>query len=210
VFVMGPSTRDFLTARGFPEDQVTVTGSGPNASIPPLRIRSTPIPRRLLFIGKSWERKGGPALVAAAERCAAAHGLPLTVEVVGCTPAVQNPSFAVRGVIPADELGRVFDQADLFAMPTRSEAFGIVFIEALCSGLPVVGSTVDNVPWIVGDAGECPDPTDEDAVFGALSRLVTDFPKYARLAAERGTIMRGEWTWRNIAESILQRGELTG
>lgn len=52
-----------------------------------------------------------------------------------------------------EELPYYYAAADIFALTTKEEWFGIVFIEAMAAGLPVVTTNVNACPEIVGDAG---------------------------------------------------------
>jgi glycosyltransferase involved in cell wall biosynthesis len=65
-------------------------------------------------------------------------------------------------------------EADVFALPTRVDAFGIVFQEAAAAGLPAIGTTVNAVPELVadGEAGVLVPPGDISALAQALRRLV--------------------------------------
>ena len=57
----------------------------------------------------------------------------------------------VVGRVPREDLHRHFSQARVFALPTLLEAFGIVFVEALHFGLPIIGTTIGAVPEMVED-----------------------------------------------------------
>jgi glycosyltransferase involved in cell wall biosynthesis len=50
-----------------------------------------------------------------------------------------------------DELLNLYAQADIFVMPSLTEAFGVVFLEAMAAGLPVIGTRVGGIPEIIED-----------------------------------------------------------
>lgn len=70
------------------------------------------------------------------------------------------------GFLERDELVRVYSSADLFVLPTHSEAFGQVFTEAMAMGLPVLATRVGGIPEIVkdGEHGWLVEPGDVNAL----------------------------------------------
>jgi 1,2-diacylglycerol 3-alpha-glucosyltransferase len=61
--------------------------------------------------------------------------------------------------LPRREVARLYQVADIYAHAATREPFGIVFLEAMASGLPVVGHTWEVTRWIIGDAGTTADMT---------------------------------------------------
>jgi len=76
---------------------------------------------------------------------------------------------------------------DVFVHPSRWEGFGLVFLEAMASRLPIVATNVSAIPEIVrdGDTGVLVAPDDPDALHEAMSRLANN-PEYARELGESG------------------------
>ena len=74
------------------------------------------------------------------------------------------------GFIPDEEISSYFSLADLFVMPSQKEGFGIVFIEAMACGLPVIAGELDgSVDALVnGDLGILINPNDEQALTNAI------------------------------------------
>lgn len=108
----------------------------------------------LLFVGKEFERKGGPIAVEIA-RALNGMGVPATLHVVGCSPA-EMPGFVqvhglLRKSVPAEleKLQHLYTTCDFFVMPTRAEAQGIVFNEAAAYALPVAATDVGGVSTVV-------------------------------------------------------------
>lgn len=56
--------------------------------------------------------------------------------------------------VPSGEMPAVFASADVFVHAALREPFGIVFLEAMASGLPIIGHTFEVTRWIIGDGGQ--------------------------------------------------------
>ena len=68
-------------------------------------------------------------------------GLPLTRKLVAQSPVADR--IEVLGFVPDSELPKLWKRAHVFAMPSRGEGFGLVYIEAMRHGLPVIASVHD-------------------------------------------------------------------
>jgi len=109
-------------------------------------------PMKFFFLGVEWHRKGGEIAVAVAEQVEAL-GTPVELHVAGCRPPSPVPAWVkvhgpLRKNIPAEAaLWRsLFENSDIFIMPTRADAFGIVYGEAAAFGMPVIASNAGGVP----------------------------------------------------------------
>ncbi|MEI7863897.1 MAG: glycosyltransferase family 4 protein [Chthoniobacterales bacterium] len=97
--------------------------------------------------------------------------LRMLVEQLGLKSSVIFAGFA-----PTDELGAYYALCDVFVMPSKKEGFGIVFLEAMCCGKPVVAGNGDGSVNALknGELGILVDPDDTqaiaDAVISALCR----------------------------------------
>ncbi len=102
-----------------------------------------------------------------------------------------------------DAMPRYFLAADLFAHAALREPFGIVLIEALAAGLPVLGHAFPVTRWIIGEGGESLDMESPGALAAAIHRLVTSPGERQALgAAARSRALR-EFS----PEAILPRYE---
>ncbi len=97
-----------------------------------------------------------------------------------------------RGHLPFHELTAEYRNAAVFALPTAQEGFGIVFLEAMASSLPVVAGHAAAVPEVVAEgAGLLVNPHDEAALADSLARLLDDPAKRAAMgAAGRARVQR--------------------
>ena len=91
---------------------------------------------------------------------------------LGALPAGVRQLRGIRGHSPA--WIRAWREADLFVMPTRNEAFGLVYQEAAAAGVPAIGTRLNAVPEIVedGETGLLIPTGDVPGLVQALDRLL--------------------------------------
>lgn len=119
-------------------------------------IRSRPRGQcNLLFVGRHWENKGGPTALAAAAELQR-RGVNVRLDVVGPEVNTSLPSFvrshgfvSKNTIVGRDLLDRLYRESHFFILPTRFEAYGIVFVEAASYGVPSLASRIGGVPTIV-------------------------------------------------------------
>ena len=109
------------------------------------------------------------------------------------------------GALPDDGVVREwYRRSAVFCLPSIQEGFGIVFLEAMASGLPVVSTTATAIPEVVphGRAGLLVTPRDPEALAEALVTLLTDPALQAQQRAF-GREHVGPFSWDWVAERFL-------
>ena len=147
--------------------------------------------KNILFVGMDWERKGGPELLRAFRDVLGTHP-DAELTIVGCNPLIDLPQCNVVGQVSVDEMARFYDEATVFCLPTKVEPFGIVFVEALHHGLPIIATNIGAVPDMVqaSNNGYLVPPGDVDALSNRLIHLLSQpdlcrrFGEYSRAIAE--------------------------
>lgn len=117
--------------------------------------------------------------------------------------ATQELPIHFLGRVTQEEMGDLYRAADVFCCPSVwEEPFGIVNVEALAAGLPVVACSVGGIPEIVnGDVGRLVPPNDAKALADALRKLLQDEDLRLRLAAN--ALVRAKlFNWDNAASKV--------
>ncbi len=144
-------------------------------------------PFRIAFSGGNPARKGLPLLRRAAGLLAERFPVELWTFGFGAPGEEVAGPLRVRhfGLLPRAEAWRRLATADLLALPSRVEALGLVVMEAMACGLPVVASAIGGGPELIrpGRDGLLIDPGSLAGLTAALAGLLRDPARRARLAA---------------------------
>jgi len=213
IFTMSEYLRQsFIHDFGIAPDCVRTVYAGANLDLTRVVPRSEVPegPPTILFVGRQWDRKGGPILLEAFRE--ARRTLPsIRFRIAGCAPELAGePGVEVLGPIQKDvsggedRLASLYRSADLFCMPSRFEPFGIVFVEAMLHGLPCIGTDRFAIPEIIvdGETGWVVPPDDPTTL---AHRIL------AGLDNREGLITMGQrgrsralqhFTWNRVAADI--------
>ncbi len=113
---------------------------------------------KLLFVGKDWERKGGD-LVLETYNELVRSGFDIDLTIVGCIPThpTNDPNIHVISHLNKDKIADLkkindlYNNSSFLIVPTKAEAYGLVFAEAAAFGTPVLAPKTGGVPSIVID-----------------------------------------------------------
>lgn len=204
-----------LRSQGVPGDRVRVVNPGANAAVPvgtPVPTRRVGTARRLLFVGRDFDTKGGAQVVAAHQLLRRELGPDVTLTVAGPaqwplrSPVPDGVTFLGR--VPGAQVGRLMDTHDLFVMPSRMEGFGIAFVEALTRGLPCIGRDACAMPEIIGhdDGGRLVRSEDPGELAALVAEALADDVLYAACAAAADR-RRRHFSWERAASEVVAAAE---
>ena len=171
---------------------------------PPTTAEEHTGPLRLLFVGHFRDpRKGLPTLLEAFEQLRA-RGVDVVLDVVGDGAVKPAPGVVYHGAI-ADEriLATQYRACDLFVAPSNGmESFGIVLLEAMASGLPIVCSDIVGYRAVVPEDGAAlVPPGNAMALADAIAKLAASPAQRHQMgAANRQASL--EYDWAGLAARV--------
>ena len=215
LLLLNDTDRAFAVSRGWqPSNRIAVVPHGISsrwiAEPPPA---AAPRGAGLLFCG-TWDYMKGITYLCAAINRLHATGNQVRVTVLG--PGVSRetvlndfdpgvrPFISVIDRVPEDQVMEEYRRHDAMLFTSTYEGFGMVVIEAMSQGLPVIATPVGCASTLVRDGvtGLTVPARDKDAIVKAVTRLQADPLLGARLAdAAREAV--SSMTWRETAERTL-------
>lgn len=183
-------------------------------AVPPFEEWREPGTVNVLFVGRLDPRKGVHVLLAAWPEVVKRTAGRARLLVVGdsylrakfeasVAPAARS-TVRFLGHVPIRDLPRWYATGDVFVSPaTGNESFGIVLVEAMAAGRPVVCSDIPGYRCVVtpGRDGVMVPPSDPGALAEAIAALVDDPARRAHLAA-RGRPRALEFAWPRVTDRI--------
>jgi phosphatidyl-myo-inositol alpha-mannosyltransferase len=204
-------------ALGIPLGMFRVIPNGVNAAAftdaEPLKHLVDPARPLVLFVGRLEPRKGLDLLVRAFLRlrarrpdvrlCVVGEG-PERERCQRMIPPSIRPDVLFVGSVSQDELPRYHASADVFVSPaTGGESFGIVLLEAMAAGLPVVASDIPGYRTVMqeGRQGRLVPPSDAFVLADALDALLAN-DKLRRAMAAEGRQTADRYAWPVVSAEI--------
>lgn len=211
VFTMSEWLRnDLIENTGLPAEKVHHVGGG--CSIDVTRIDSSKKQgKRFLFVGKDWNRKNGTLVVEAFQKLSAQYpDFSPELYIAGptdkpeCIPETDNIIFLGR--LTHEELIQYYNLCDYFVMPSIFEAYGLVFVEALCFGLPCIGNDICAMPEFIqeGQNGLLIYQNSADELAKAMKQMLEEGPSMARYLEENRNVYIQKYSWNSVANRIIQ------
>jgi glycosyltransferase involved in cell wall biosynthesis len=113
------------------------------------------------------------------------------------------------GFVPIDTLRAFYQAASAFVFPSLYEGFGLPPLEAMACGTPVVCSSVNSLPEVVGDAAEIINPENVFDIARGMREVLLNRQHRSRLV-ERGFAQARRFSWERTAQQVLDAYEEIG
>lgn len=228
VIAISQATADDLQRHlRIPGERITVTPLAAGAQYQPIdqTAARSEVARRygiqqpyVYYVGGLDARKNVATLVRAYARLRRTHGPEALLVIAGRARGVDPLLFPdldaviraehaeawVRRIeVPSEDGPLLYAAAEVFALPSRYEGFGLGPLEAMACGAPVIVADASSLPEVVGDAALLVPPDDIDGWSAALARLLTDAALREELRA-RGLARAAQFSYLRTATQTVE------
>ena len=170
-------------------------------------------PLRIITVSRLLERKGIQHLL---EAIAKPTPLDVELKIIGTGSYEEqlknraaelglSSRVTFTGFITRDSLPEHYRQAELFALPSQVESFGLVFAEAMASGLPIVATRVGGIPELIhtGEEGILVESANPAEIRAALETLMANRAQLSAMGLAGRRRIEEKYTWEKIAQAYL-------
>lgn len=114
-------------------------------------------------------------------------------------------SVVFLGRLPHKEVMKYMGKSSIFVLPSWQEGFGIVYIEAMAHGKPVVAVRGEGIEDVIvhGENGFLVEPQDVDDVVKVLDFILENAEKAAEIGVNARKIVMNNYTWQRNAEKTI-------
>lgn len=208
-----------LIERGVPAERVVTIGGGVDA-LPPLLDEAALLREYqltspyILFAGRLSFDKG--ALHAVQSVLKLQHdNVDTSLVLIGQTtpefdrfwrslPETDRSVIRPLGIVPEDHKHTLMHSAKLLALPSRTDSFGLVMLEAWAHGVPVIGARAGGIPAVIDDAqnGLLVEFGDVDGLAMAMKRILADDAFRHTLGQHGQAKLAARYTWERVADRV--------
>jgi len=218
-YACSETTREVMRSKGF-EKPMAIIPFGVDTRMfasAPATNRTANEPLTVAYVGRMLPGKGLNILAEALPQLRSTNWKLL---VVGDGP--ERPAFERQlrelgvidrvqfvGAISYDDVPATFKQIDMLVMPTQTtsrirEQFGRVLVEAMASGVPVIGSTSGAIPEVIAEAGLVVPEGSAGELAGAIEKLLSNPALRAQLARAGRERVEEYYSWDCVAEKTYE------
>lgn len=113
-----------------------------------------------------------------------------------------NNNIIITGVIPDEDLAVIYRNAEVFIFLSLYEGFGLVLVEAMECGIPIVASNTSSIPEVVGDAAILVDPLNIRDIREAILGILGD-KSLAHTLRMKGIARSHRYSWDIVVNQTL-------
>lgn len=183
-----------------------------------------PEDRMILFVGRIEPLKGVDTLLEAMSCLQMKESRPVHLAIIGGDPSASpeemnvemarlknlcevlglDQSVVFLGVRDQDKLSYYYSAAEVVVMPSHYESFGMVALEAMACGTPVIASEVGGLAYLVrdGETGFTIPAEEPETLCEKLSWLLNDDELHAKMSAQAAAYAQ-DYAWEKIAKQIV-------
>lgn len=218
--------RDILRQYRVPEEKITIAGNGCKATFSPLsgaqqeavRAKYTAGKPYFFYLGALHPRKNMDRLIRAFDRFKQQYDSEIQL-LIGGRLAWQSDSLQRTweqsrfkdhihwlGYVSEEVLPEIMGSALALTYVSLFEGFGVPLLEAMHAEVPIITSNVTSLPEVAGAAALLVDPFSEEAIAGAMQKIVTD-PILRQQLVEAGRKQREKYSWNKTVDIIWRELE---
>ena len=204
--------RDLIGFLGVEPSRIQVIAEG--GPSPMARSTRTPQTPFLLYVGRVERSKNVEGLIEAFIDSDILRRMKARLVIVGSAgnaeadvrrliAACADQRVERRGFVSEEALKELYSTCSCFVFPSLAEGFGLVLLEAMAYGAPIIAMNATAVPEVVGDAGILIDPEQPDGLRNAMEKVTVDAALRADLS-QRGYDRLRQFSWDQAAQRTLK------
>lgn len=214
VFTMSTWLKEYMVKNKIvEEDKITHVGGGLNISSDTISSDEKS-GNKFLFVGKDFDRKAGDLVYKAFLELEKEES-DIELYIIGPKKLpfeISSERVHFLGEIPSGQISKYFNLCDYFVMPSRFEAYGLVFIEALTYGLPCIGRRLHEMPYLIdeNETGFLIEKNEEDEkVLAEYMKKLMHSEEIKRNVRNKRDYYIETYSWDAVAKRMLGVIEVT-
>ena len=210
IFTMSKFLQDYMINKmSLSENKVHYVGAGVNLDVSKIDT-SGRTGNKFLFVGKDFYRKGGDLVCKAFDILQKTKMSNAELYIIGPKSRPDeaiNENIIFLGEQDSESVQKYFNLCDVFVMPSRFEAFGLVFIEALASGLPCIARKKQEMPHLIENnkTGMLLDEFEESPeILSEIMLTIINSEQIKENVINQRHLIIENYSWDKVADRMIQ------